>query len=186
VLQDLPNNFGLNRLRGALQSIEGRRTAIDVGAHKGIWTRVMMEEFDTVYSFEPILSNFLPLKDINPNSYNIGIGEEASIAYFEPGYNTGMWHVTDEITEHTSEIKRLDDYNFDNVDFIKIDVEGYELHVLKGAIDTITKNKPAILLEENGLLPRYNQTHNELWKYMKTLGYKNVTRFQDDFLWLSK
>jgi FkbM family methyltransferase len=183
IIGELPASFGLSRLRNALTKITNRKTAIDIGAHKGIWTKVMMDEFDSVHSFEPIVSNYLTLKEINPDSYNVGLGEEESVAYFEPGYNSGMWHITDNATEFVSEIKPLDSYHFDDVDFIKIDVEGYELHVLKGAIETIAENKPAILLEENGLLPRYNVTHNELWKFMKRLGYKNTDRFQDDYFW---
>ena len=52
-------------------------------------------------------------------------------------------------------IKRLDDLikikkiNFNNkkVDFIKIDVEGYELDIIKGAKNFLKKHKPIILIE---------------------------------------
>ena len=67
-MKDLPKNFGLRRLRGALDVVDGRRTAIDIGAHKGIWTNVLMDEFESVHSFEPIKDNFDVLKKINPAS----------------------------------------------------------------------------------------------------------------------
>ena len=38
--------------------------------------------------------------------------------------------------------KTLDSFNLSGIDFIKIDVEGYELHVLSGGRETIAKNKP--------------------------------------------
>ena len=41
-------------------------------------------------------------------------------------------------------------FNIFNFDFIKIDVEGYELPVLVGGIKTILKNKPVICMEQNG------------------------------------
>jgi hypothetical protein len=44
-------------------------------------------------------------------------------------------------------VKRLDDLRLDDVGLIKIDVEGHELAVLRGAADTIARNRPALLLE---------------------------------------
>jgi FkbM family methyltransferase len=42
---------------------------------------------------------------------------------------------------------RLDDYALDNVGFVKIDVEGHELAVLRGATATIERNRPRFLIE---------------------------------------
>ena len=44
-------------------------------------------------------------------------------------------------------VKRLDDLHLDQVGLIKIDVEGHELAVLRGAADTLTRNRPAVLAE---------------------------------------
>jgi FkbM family methyltransferase len=44
-------------------------------------------------------------------------------------------------------VKRLDDLRLDNVGLVKIDVEGHELAVLRGAADTLTRNRPAVLVE---------------------------------------
>ena len=44
-------------------------------------------------------------------------------------------------------VKRLDDQHLDNVGLIKIDVEGHELAVLHGAADTLTRNRPAVVVE---------------------------------------
>ena len=43
--------------------------------------------------------------------------------------------------------KTLDSFNLSGIDFIKIDVEGYELHVLSGGRETIAKNKPKLFIE---------------------------------------
>jgi hypothetical protein len=46
---------------------------------------------------------------------------------------------------------KLDDFNLGDIDYIKIDVDGYELNVLNGAKETINKYKPILVIEqENG------------------------------------
>ena len=47
----------------------------------------------------------------------------------------------------TVPIHRLDDYNFIDVSFIKIDVEGYESEVIRGGRETILREKPVLLVE---------------------------------------
>ena len=51
----------------------------------------------------------------------------------------------------------LDIYEFTEVDLIKIDVEGFEAHVLKGAEKTIKKWKPLIVIEQLGHENRYGE-----------------------------
>lgn len=181
-MQDLPKNFGLKRLRGALEKIPGRRIAVDIGAHKGIWTKVLMEEFDQVYSFEPIEDNFKVLQEINPYSYRVALGDHNGSCSFKSGENTGQYHIDGLDGEYR--ITTLDEFHFDEVDFIKIDVEGYENHTIIGSIETIERCKPAILLEDNGLTIRYGVTSKELEDTMENLGYEKVASFQDDDLWL--
>jgi len=72
-------------------------------------------------------------------------------------------------TEIVVPARRLDDYALDNVGFIKIDVEGHELAVLRGGAQTIRHNRPTLLMEiedrhrENAL--------SEVTAFMTALGY---------------
>ena len=72
------------------------------------------------------------------------------------------------------EKKRLDDYNFMNVDYIKIDVQFYELNVLKGAYRTLKNNNPLLCIE----CARRNKEELEFVKkineFLKKINYKIV------------
>ena len=50
---------------------------------------------------------------------------------------------SDGIESFEVKTNRLDDFQFKNVGFLKVDVEGHELEVLQGAVETITSSKPA-------------------------------------------
>ena len=79
--------------------------------------------------------------------------------------------------------KTLDSFNFANVDYIKIDVEGHELKVLKGAYKTIQKYSPLIVVEENGSAEKWNKgKQNEALDYLQSLNYKIVARQINDYI----
>jgi FkbM family methyltransferase len=81
--------------------------------------------------------------------------------------NSGMNKVivAPEGAEKHVDILPLDYYHFDKIDFIKIDVEGHELEVLKGAEKTILNNKPVVMVEIFG-------NHiSAAMQYFSSLGY---------------
>lgn len=64
--------------------------------------------------------------------------------------------------------KKLDSYNFKNVNFIKIDVEGHELEVIKGSIKTILKFSPTLLIE---IEQRHHKRKNIKFIFKKILDF---------------
>ncbi len=68
--------------------------------------------------------------------------------------------------------KTLDSYNFTDVDIIKIDVEGYELQVLEGAVQTIANNRPIVQIECVETQPRaFGKTIHDLMDYFTSKDY---------------
>lgn len=137
---------------------------IDVGCHKG----EMLEQFLNAsprgnhYAFEPIpeMFNELQKKFASPNChiFPYALAEKQGQAEFNfvknaPAYSglkQRKYAVENPNIEKIQvEIKTLDELIPANVkiDLIKIDVEGAEMGVLKGASQTITRNKPVIIFE---------------------------------------
>ena len=66
----------------------------------------------------------------------------------------------------------VDDFQISSVDFIKIDVEGYEYSVLEGAINTLLSFRPIVMFELNQLtLTLSNRTTTEYLRFAEDLNY---------------
>lgn len=79
---------------------------------------------------------------------NVALGNvlgKARIKYFDPS-NIGSTQV-EEADDGELSMKRLDDYEFERIDFIKIDVEKYEYDLLLGAKNTLCKHSPGLYIE---------------------------------------
>ena len=71
------------------------------------------------------------------------------------------------------EMKTVDSFQFEDVDLIKIDVEGFEMNVLRGAKDTI-KNCKFLMIELNNNSKKYNSSNAEIEKYLEELGFATL------------
>ncbi len=67
----------------------------------------------------------------------------------------------------------LDYWEFSSVDFVKIDVEGYELNVIKGAEKTFKLHKPWLVVEQKGNDTIYGDAKNAAVDLLKTWGWKD-------------
>jgi FkbM family methyltransferase len=140
---------------------------LDIGANVGCTALLFGELSKTVYAFEPSPTTFTFLeKNIfrsglrNVFPQNIGLGAEPGeyTLTFAPKNRSGGFvsNQTQASAGHTIEkivIRRLDDVlkslKVLRVDFIKIDVEGFEGHVLRGARQTLATYRPVVVLELN-------------------------------------
>lgn len=164
----------------AISHCPKKRCAIDIGASYGIISNRLALNFDSVKSFEIVddiryclnlnISNF---KLENVTVYDCGLGDkEQSVAIEYAEGKTTKTHVKQ--TPGDFLIKPLDNFCFEDVDFIKMDVEGFESFVIAGAIETIKKYKPVILYERKEHSSRYNKEKNNVLHTLSDLGYREL------------
>jgi hypothetical protein len=100
------------------------------------------------------------------------VGDKTSTVSIESNPNVGMAHVN--CAPGQIEMARLDDEatGWSRLDFLKIDVEGYEVEVINGGLETIKRFRPVMLIEVNEpLLKRYGRTPKQVHSLLDELGY---------------
>ena len=156
-------DWELDEYNEVMQHIFERGVAIDIGAHVGLWSKRLVKDFKHVYCFEP-LEKHIECWNMNVNHpkrnnvtiYNVALSNvEGQSKMSVPVKNSGMAtlhhheYMPSDFTKENIQTKTLDSYDFDKVDFIKIDVEEHEYKLLLGAQETIKKHKPVLYMEVN-------------------------------------
>ncbi len=174
------------------QLCDPRKNSLDIGANQGVFTLFLSDFSSHVYCFEPLpwLCDRLSDKfsDSNVTIENCALANDNGDSYinipsvggkrfdtrsslatnFENNYVMGE-KVTD-VKRVKVPLRRLDDFHIDNIGFIKIDVEGFEVETLRGARETIKQNMPNMFVE-------IEQKHHkimdisDIFKYILGLGY---------------
>ena len=165
-----------------------KHTAIDVGGHCGFWSFYLGANFKKVYAFEPVeifrecFKKNIPHENVE--LLPVALGNENSFVSMNVELeNTGATHVSNKIDGlNKVELKKLDDYEFTDIDFIKIDVEGYENQVVLGAKETLLRNKPIIIVEQKGFSDRFNETQFEAIDTLKSFGAKIIDQVVKDYI----
>jgi FkbM family methyltransferase len=146
-----------DKLEMALSFTPKRRLAVDVGAHVGFWSMWLALEFDQVVAFEPCPEH---AECFTRNTSGVKLHRQAlGAAVCETGIardpeNSGKAHVSR--NGKPAEMTTLDSFGFETLDLLKIDVEGFESAVLMGGVETITRCRPVVVVEDNGQGARYD------------------------------
>lgn len=137
-------------------------TAIDVGANRGIFAFALADIADRVVAFEPnpdyasfarwMLRGRADVHELALSNepgratFTVPISEQGMTLHFAGSLKPA--HAQFPLYKsYAVEVRRLDDFGFTDVRFIKADVEGSERDVLDGARETIARDRPVILLE---------------------------------------
>lgn len=153
-------------------SIAGSGIVLDVGANLGCISQALVAAGKHVIAFEPQPAIFELLVKNCPTvpCMNVALGSKEGTAYMPRvdyskrgnfgglGIGSGNLPVV---------VRTLDSYNLENVSLIKIDVEGFEEEVLRGAVNTIARYKPTIYLEADR-----QEKLVGLARFLDSIGYK--------------
>lgn len=162
---------------------------LDVGANIGWYSLLIAYNSKgcQIHAFEPIPSTYSYLKKnielnqlINVTSHEFGLSNERKdmTFYFYP---EGSGNASSEIlseradAKFTCHVERLDEFVTHNklhVNFIKCDVEGAELLVFQGAVETLERDKPIVFAEMlRKWAAKFNYHPNEIINLFSSLGY---------------
>lgn len=179
----------------------------DVGANIGVYSVVLAQisgDASNVHSFEPVghirsklianarLNSFDGL-NVNPFALGSKAGtlkmHQVKEGRFRGGTSTFVDTENisamgrDEFVTREVEIKTLDQYvveaGLERLDFVKIDVEGFELEVLEGASDSLSRFKPTMIVEYDET--RHGKQAESMRGLLQGMGYRTYefTSFRD-------
>lgn len=170
----------------ALKYVDERQHAVDVGAHVGLWSRVMAKDFGKVTAFEPLaLHRECFAKNVTSDNVKMipkALGAASGvIKIYVPPENTGHAHKRED--GDSCELVTLDSVGLPPVDFLKIDVEGMEHEVLKGAEAIIRCDHPVIIVEQKpDNVKRYGDSQKIAVNLLKGWGMKEAKVISGDHI----
>ena len=183
----------ISNIKKLLSKKEDSLTIIDIGANIGSVSLILAKTFENskIFAIEPTNYAF------NKLSNNLNLNKELENKVFlkqffitnkkKPQKVWSSWNFNESNNKHQKHLGDLKDIkensylslnqfikdeNLKNVDFIKIDVDGYELDVLLSGEEFLKNNKPIIFIEiAPYLYPEFGYSCQELIQYIQKLGY---------------
>ena len=147
------------------------KTVLDIGAWCGTWAKAMEPFAKKIIAFEPDKTHFKCLQrncTINCDPRQEAVGSEIkNISLTEDNFTQAKRVDTHGDIRMTT----IDSLDYDNIDLIKIDVEGYELEVLKGAEKTLSDTQ-YLMIELNNNTKKYGSSNIDVEKHIQGLGFK--------------
>lgn len=182
------NRFDLVCLDAAIALTPGRAVAVQAGGNLGMFAGNLAEQFAAVYTFEPDASLF-PMLVANAPQENIvrfqaALGDVPAFIGMQKTtpYDThaGVAHVSGAGITPTM---RIDDLRLPACDLLYLDIEGYELFALQGAVETLKAHKPTVAVEINRCCHRYGYSEGDIAALLKGLGYEHRKHIHNDHIW---
>lgn len=165
----------------------------DIGANIGITTVWLARQANIVHAFEPVRNNQIRLLETlelnnirNVTLHRIAVAETTSkrdlFLYNSYGHHSlSENHVSEPVGKETIQTTTIDmfcrDYSINQIDIIKVDVEGFENEVLKGASSMLTDKKIKYIIFEHSklLMEKQGRSPDQVFSTLASHGYKVFT-----------
>jgi FkbM family methyltransferase len=154
----LKRDWEISHKQKIINHVSNKRVVVQAGGNMGMYPRLLSTMFERVYTFEPDPVNFHCLvancQRDNIVKLNAALGPSHQLVnvskdQFEDwDTNYGIRTVVPDQSGVTPMLK-IDDLALDQCDLIMLDVEGYELKALKGAVETIENFGPVVFAEQH-------------------------------------
>ena len=144
---------------------------LDIGAWVGTWSMAMNPYCGRVVAFEPDPVHYTCLvKNVTDDieTHQLAVGSDTKMISLSDDDFTQAKRV---IGDGEIPMITVDSLNLSDVDVIKIDVEGYEMEVLKGAEKTLQTNT-YVMIELNSNTGKYGSSNQECMDLLHKNGYK--------------
>lgn len=189
--------YQLRKLMMAVPYIKDFHHAIDVGAHCGLWTRVLARMFTYVTAFEPVPAHIecfcrnIDASNVELREMALGKSASPEVSLHTGAGSSGDTYVVEKGGEHKAQMQRLDDQKWPmpnragkTVDFIKIDCEGFEYFVLKGGERLVKQNRPTIIVEQKpGKGPQFKLPETAACDLLQSWGAGLKAEFSGDYVY---
>jgi len=163
--KEFPNHHCKQTWLASLPFITNYRNAIDIGCRDGEYTRYLHKNFKHVYAFDyrhrKLFSKNVNLENVT--HFKCGLGYDNRTIKVSGGGSMTSQKIPIE-KWYEEKIFTLDSFNLQDVDYIKIDTDGFELEILIGATSTINKYEPLLVIEEE-------TERTETLEFCSNLGY---------------
>ena len=164
-----------------LKHCKSFESVVCAGGNHGLYPRLLSNTFKHVYTFEPDSLNFHSLvnncQKENIYKFNAALGSAHDMIGISTPHkeNRGMTIVGG---VGYVPVLMIDDFVFETLSLIQLDVEGFECHVLDGAESNIRKHKPLITAE--------NGDTKYISEFLSNLGYELIGKTGADSIYLNK
>jgi FkbM family methyltransferase len=163
----------------ALDHCQRFRTAVQAGGSIGYWPRRMSECFARVITFEPetlirecLVKNLSTHPNIEVRSEALG-DHEGRCGLQLNGFGSHRIVDGDSIP-----MISIDSLGLNDLDFIQLDIEGYEIHALTGAIRTIADCRPLVQVE-------ILRSGDDIFNFLGSMDYKMIGKTARDYVFKS-
>lgn len=178
---------GLPDMDATIALCKHHQIAVQAGGHAGLWPLKLSKHFRTVLTFEPEPMLFECLRRNvaeadNIAYFNMALAEHEGTVMMRPHVSAGSWRVDPEGTVNVTATTIDAMYRKQHLrhcNAIFLDVEGFEVDVLRGAMLTIVAYRPVLHVEE---LPR---SKDHIRAYMQTIGYRRMREVGRDAVYVA-